>query len=186
MILAGFGKEVYYKNEGKFEMAKLTLVDKDTEYPTRLSPVAMTFEAEIKRTAIEKGLEIGEVIAKLAKLADVAERQLYNYRSGKTDIPAMLIPQFCKQFGSNALAMAIVTMCNGTEFEERDAFDLAKFASQSVQDTLKGHDEFLDAFDDGTIDGHELAKLSHSTAKIIRNAHRLNEIARRAHERTAA
>lgn len=162
-------------------MGKLARI-KD-EFPHRNSPVALTFEAEIKRISIEKDLTIGQVMTKLAGFANVDVRQLYNYRSGKTDIPSLLIPKFCKQFHSNALAMAIVSMCNKTEFEERDEFDLTRFCSKTLRDQLQHGDDFLEAFDDGTIDGHELTKLSLSTTKIIRNANRLLEIATFEHNR---
>ncbi|HQZ81625.1 MAG TPA: hypothetical protein PLR83_00265 [Pyrinomonadaceae bacterium] len=94
--------------------------------PETHSLVALTFDAEIKRLAVEKGLEIGTVMTKLAGFTGLDERQLYNYRSGKTDIPSLLIPVFCKQFESNALAMAIVSLCDVTPIETDDGFDVAR------------------------------------------------------------
>ncbi|HQU82970.1 MAG TPA: hypothetical protein PKY59_07600 [Pyrinomonadaceae bacterium] len=143
------------------------------------SPVALTFDAEIKRMAVEKGLETGKVIEILSEKAGIVERHIYHYREGKTDIPAMLIPVFCREFGSNALAMSIVALCKTDEFEDADLFDLGRFASGTVRNCLRYGDEFLETFDDGVIDGFEIAKLSRSSAKIIRDAHRLLEIAQR-------
>ncbi len=150
------------------------------------SPVALTFYAEIKRLAVDKGIEIGKVMTKLAGFTGLDERQLYNYRTGKTDIPSLLIPVFCKQFESNALAMAVVAMCEPGDTDERDAFDLTKFCSGTIRNMLKGGEEFLDAFDDGRIDGHELIKLKNTRARIVRDANRLVEVASHAHERRCA
>lgn len=156
------------------------------EYPAKDSLVALTLENEITRIASEKGLEIGTVTKRLSLAVGVGERHIYDYRSGKTDIPAMLIPKFCREFGSNALAMSVLTICTDTEFDERDPFDLGRFASQSVRNVLKGGDDFLEAFDDGRIDGYELAKLKRSTARIIRDANRLLEVATVEHQRRRA
>lgn len=153
------------------------------EYPAKDSPVALTLENEIIRIALEKGLEIGVVTARLSNAVGVSERHIYDYRNGKTDIPSMLIPKFCREFGSNALAMSVVTLCNETEFDERDAFDLGRFASQSIRNVLQSGDDFLEAFDDGVIDGFELSKLSRSTARIIRDANRLLEVAQVEYQR---
>lgn len=159
---------------------------KREEYPAKNSPVALAFECEIKRVAIEKGLEIGNVIKKLSDNTGVSERHIYHYRTGKTDIPTLLIPKFCKEFGSNALAMSVMTMCDETEFEEQELFDLSRFVSKSVRNVLKAGDEFLEAFDDGAIDGYEFSKLSQSTARIIRDANRLLEVAASARNRRIA
>lgn len=159
---------------------------KREEYPVQNSPVALAFECEIKRVAIEKGLEIGEVVRKLSQKTGVCERHIYHYRTGKTDIPTMLIPKFCRQFGSNALAMAVMTMCDEAEFDEQELFDLSRFVSKSVRNVLKAGDEFLEAFDDGAIDGFEFSKLSQSTARIIRDANRMLELAASARNRRMA
>lgn len=156
------------------------------EYPAKDSLVALTLESEITRIAAEKGLEIGTVTKRLSLAVDVSERHIYDYRNGKTDIPAMLIPKFCREFGSDALAMAVITLCNETEIDERDEFDLGRFASRAVRNVLKGGDDFLEAFDDGVIDGFEIIKLKRSTARIIRDANQLLEIATVEHQRRRA
>lgn len=161
-------------------MAELKLVGKPSG---EHSPVALTFDAEIKRLAAEKGKQIGEMMTKLAEFTGLDERHLYNYRSGKTDIPSLLIPVFCKQFESNALAMSVVSMCETDDFDERDSYDLAKLCTGTIRAMLKGGEEFIDAFDDGRIDGHELIKLKNTRARIVRDANRLVEVATHAHER---
>lgn len=152
------------------------------EYPSRLSPVAVTFDAEIKRLAEEKGLSIERAMKKLSGFTGLSISQLYNYRSGKTPIPADLIPTFCKQFGSNALAMTVLAMCETTA-EERDAFDLTRLCAKEVGTMLRFGDQFMESFDDGRIDGHEETRLSQSHAKIIRGANRMMEVVRAARQR---
>lgn len=164
--------------------SKLKLVEQKPN--SAHSPVALTFDAEIKRMSIEKGLEIGKVMTKLAGFTGLDERQLYNYRSGKTDIPSLLIPIFCKQFESNALAMSVIGLCDDANFEEADAFDLVKLCSSTLRDILKGGEEFMAAFDDGKIDGRELTRLKSVRATIIRNTNRLFEVASNAYQRRTA
>lgn len=154
---------------------KLEAVKKAT--PETHSLIALTFDAEIKRIAIEKGREIGEIMTKLAGFTGLDERQIYNYRSGKSDIPSLLIPVFCKQFESNALAMAVLSLCEAENSPDADGFDIARFCTTTVREMLECGADFLDAFDDGKIDGHEMAKLKNTRAKIIRSANRLLEIA---------
>lgn len=48
---------------------------------------------------------------------------------------------------------------------------------------LAGGEDFLDAFDDGRIDGREEIKLKHTRARIIRTTNRLFEIAQNARRR---
>lgn len=162
---------------------KLEAVKKAT--PETHSLVALTFDAEIKRIAIEKGREIGEIMAKLAGFTGLDERQLYNYRSGRSDIPALLIPIFCRQFESNALAMAVLSMCDAEHTPPADGFDIARFCSESVKEMLECGTDFLNAFEDGRITGHEVAKLKNTRAKIIRSANRLLEAAQTARGRRA-
>jgi hypothetical protein len=150
------------------------------------SPIALTFEAEVKRMAAEKGLSMEQTMSKLAGFTGLDERQLYNYRSGKCDIPCLLIPVFCKQFESNALAMALIGMCDDANFDADDAFDLARFCAGIVQDMLKGGVAFMDMLEDNRLDGREIVRIKNVRAKLVRDINRLVEVAVTAHERRAA
>lgn len=156
---------------------KSKLKSKQDEYPFRNSLLALTLDNEIYRLANEKGLQVGEVITKLANNTNVSERQIYNYRSGKTDFQASHIPVFCKEFGSNALALALLNLCDETEIEVPEDFDIVSLASRTARHTLSHHEKFLNAFEDKQIDGFELTHLKHSTAESIRNMRLLEEIA---------
>ncbi|GEM_PF-3305405 len=156
---------------------------KHDEYPFKDSILALVLDAEIKRIANEKGLCVGDVITKLSQKTGVSERQIYNYRSGKTDLQASHIAIFCKQFGSNALAFALLNECE-TKVEIPESFDLISIASKTARRTLKHHEMYLDAFDDGQIDGFELSQLEHSTASSIRDLQMLREIAVTSYEQT--
>lgn len=154
---------------------------KHDDYPFKDSILSLVLDSEIKRIANEKGLSVGEVITKLASNTGVCERQIYNYRSGKTDVQASHIPIFCKQFGSNAIALALLNECEETNVEVPDAFDIVSLASKTARHTLKHHELYLKAFDDGEIDGFELSELNQSTASSIRDMKLLQEIAVTSH-----
>ncbi len=167
-------------------MKSLKLIEqKHDEYPFKNTPVTLCFEAEIKRVAEEREEPLGDVTAKLANLSGVGERQIYNYRTGKTEIAPEQIKIFCQQFNSFALGCAWFSTF-GIEQDVCDEFDLSRFASQTVRNVLQAGDKFLSAFDDGHIDGHEMNELELASAKIQRDARRLTEVARDAYNRRRA
>lgn len=155
--------------------SEANVVSMHEQFPFKNSPQSLTFENEIKRVAREREEPIAKTIEKLATLSGVGERQIYNYRDGKTDIPSGLIPVFCRQFGSNALAMAILGQCEPCA--EIDAFDIVQLANESCRKTLEAHNRFLEAFSDGKIDGFEHNELKKATAGAVASFHRLDGIA---------
>lgn len=167
-------------------MKSLKLIkEKHDEYPYKNTPVTLCFEAEVKRLADERDEPTGKLIAKLAALSGVGERQIYNYRSGKTEIQPEQIRIFCQQFNSFALGCAWFSTF-GIEQDVCDEFDLSRFASRTVRNVLQAGDKFLSAFDDGAIDGHEMNALELASAQIQRDARRLTEVARDNYNRRRA
>ncbi|MGI8556496.1 MAG: hypothetical protein ACR2LT_09105 [Pyrinomonadaceae bacterium] len=159
-------------------MKSLKLInEKHDEYPLKNTPVTLCFEAEMKRLSAERDEPMGEITAKLAGFCGVSERQIYNYRTGKTEIQPEQIKIFCCQFNSFALGCAWFSTF-GIEQDICDEFDLSRFASRTVRNVLQAGDKFLSAFDDGVIDGHELNELELASAQIHRDTNRLVEIAR--------
>lgn len=150
---------------------------KHEEYPFKNTPVQLCFEAEITRIAKEREDPLGDVTAKLSELSGVTDRQIYNYRMGKTEIAPEQIKIFCQQFNSFALGCAWFSTF-GIEQEVCDEFDLSRVASKTVRNFLQYGELFLDAFDDGKIDGHEMNRLELAQAQIHRDANHLAEIAR--------
>lgn len=154
------------------------------QYPFKNSPQSLTLECEIKRIAAERGESIDQTIKILADLSGLSERQIYNYRTGKTDIPSGLIAVFCNQFGSNALAMAILRQCE--QCVELEAFDIVQMANRSAQEMLGVHQHFLKVFDDGQIDGFEVNEVKRKTASGVAWFHRLEQVVVDAYNRRRA
>lgn len=163
----------------------LKLLKKHEEYPYKNSPVTLCFEVEIKRLSEEREEPMGDVIAALAKMTGVSERQIYNYRQGKTEITPDQIKIFCQQFNSFSLGCAWFQTF-GIEQEICDEFDLTRFASRTMRNVLEAGDRFLAAFEDGAIDGHEMNLLEIASAQIKRDATRLTEVARGHYQRRRA
>ena len=160
------------------------IVSMHEQFPFKNSPQSLTFESEIKRVAGERDEAIERTVSKLAELSNVGERQIYNYRNGKTDIPSGLIPVFCRHFGSNALAMSVLAQCEPCA--DMDAFDLVQLANESCRATLTAHNRFLEAFSDGKIDGFEHNELKKATAGAVASFHRLDGIAEADYKRRHA
>lgn len=158
-------------------MKSFKLLEIKEEHPFKNTPVTLCFEAEIKRLAAEREEPVGNLIAKLAARSGVSERQIYHYRSGKTEIVPEQIKIFCQQFGSLALGCAWLSTF-GIEQNVCDEFDLSRFVSKTVRNFLQCGETFLDAFDDGKVDGHEMNRLELVGAQIHRDANRLVETAR--------
>lgn len=159
--------------------------DKHEEYPYKNTPVTLCFEAEVKRIAEERNEPMAQTLKLLGDMSGVSERQIYNYRQGKTEISPEQIKIFCQQFNSFALGCAWFSTF-GIEQEICDEFDLSRFASRTVRNVLQAGDRFLSAFDDGVIDGHELNELELASAQIQRDARRLTEVARDNYNRRRA
>jgi len=70
--------------------------------------IAAAIDAEFKRVAKEEGKEMADLVAEVAKLLGVPERNLYNYRTGKWSVPASLIPELSVRFKSAAILGEIV------------------------------------------------------------------------------
>lgn len=159
----------------KLELAK-------PKYEAFQSPLALTFEAEIKRIVAESGSDVANVMTNLSEITGISESQLYNYRSGKTDMPGSLIRVFCSVFKSNVLAD--VVRCDELEFELEGELDIAQLCNRNVRSMLEGGQDFIDVFADGRVTGHEEMKLARTTAKITRDANRLLEFARSCRRRS--
>jgi hypothetical protein len=159
------------------------IAQKREEFPYKNTPVQLCFEAEIKRVADEREEPMAEVLKKLSKFSGVGERQIYNYRMGKTELTPELIKIFCEQFNSIALGMSWLSTFD-VEHKEHELYDLSRFASSTVCNVLQAGDRFLRAFEDSHIDGHELNELELAGAKIQRDATRMVEIARGAYKRS--
>lgn len=160
------------------------IAKKNEEFPFKSSPQSLTLENEIIRVAKEKQIPVADVLSHLAKFSQITERQIYNYRAGKTDIPSSLVPVFCNYFQSKALAMSILIQCN--DKEEIDNFEIVKIANDSCRQTLNFHNKFLEAFEDGTIDGYEYIELKKSTAGAIAGFHLLESIVESDYKRRKA
>ncbi len=151
---------------------------KNEEYQYKNSPQSLTLSSEIRRVSEETNMPVNAVIKSLAKNCGVSERQIYNYRSGKTDIPIAVVSACCKRFKSSSLALSVLDQCEGMELPE--AFDIVRLANRSARATLEAHCEFLQAFNDGTICGAELTRLKEIKAKAISSFHSLEQVAEQA------
>jgi hypothetical protein len=159
----------------------LELVRKNEEFPFKNTPIQLTFEAEILRLSKEREEPIGDVIGKLAKMSGVKERQIYRYRSGSNAIPESSILPFCKQFKSAALVVAWLQA--ETALDEPEGLDIVQIANRSCKQVLETHSRYLSAFDDGQIDGFELAELKRNTAATVASFHFLQNIAEANYQR---
>lgn len=157
------------------------------EFPHRHSATALTFDTELKRIAAEREESLNETIEKLAGLVGVSTRQIYNYRSGKSEIPAEFIKIFSEQFGSQALGLAWISTFEITsETFEIDEFDLSRLANRVTRETLAVGDKFLAAFDDGKITGFELEELKRGKCAAVASFNRLEEVAEKSYLRGRA
>ncbi len=154
------------------------------EYPFKDSPSAVTFTNEIKRIAQQREEDMSLTMEKLAKVVSLNVRQIYNYRMGRTQIPDNLILIFCRQLRSTAMAAAWLREQDA--MDELENFDLIKLANESAQETLKVHQQFLESFEDGQIDGFEFSESKRRTAKAVACFHRLDQVVEDAYNRRRA
>jgi hypothetical protein len=134
-------------------------------------------DAEFKRVAKAEGKSMEALVEEVAALVGYRPRQIYNFRSGKWDIPSSLIPRLCNRFHSRALLDALIDECGETRVEVPDNYELTCIVSQTVRDDLRHYEKFLAAFEDSEINERELAELRESGARVISNVKKFEAIA---------
>jgi hypothetical protein len=145
-----------------------------------------TLDDEFKRVAKAEGIFIEELVAEVSRLIQKSERQIYNYRSGKWELPGSLIPILCRRFRSRALLIALEEECQDTTIEIPEGFELTLLVSQTVRADLQHYESFLKAFEDGAIDARELAELRESSDRVVLNVRHFEAIAVTDYERRAS
>ncbi len=136
-----------------------------------------TLDREFKRVAKFEQISMEDLVNEVAALTDCSTRQLYNYRSGKWDLPSGLIPILCKRFRSRALLDELAGACAETPVDVPDAFDLTRLVAQTVRDDMHHFEKFLDAFEDGVIEPREMEELRESGARVVGNVRKFEAIA---------
>jgi hypothetical protein len=141
--------------------------------------VAHVLDDEFKRVAKAEGKSMEALVEEIAGLLGKRPRQVYNFRSGKWDVPSQLFPLLCKRFGSLALIDALRDECRAAtaEVEVPEEYELTCLVSQTVRDDLRHYEKFLAAFEDGVITEAEMEELHASGARIISNVHKFEAIA---------
>ncbi|MCP9496260.1 MAG: hypothetical protein MSG64_17590 [Pyrinomonadaceae bacterium MAG19_C2-C3] len=140
------------------------------------STVARALDDEFQRTAKAEGIALDELVAQIATLLNCRARQIYNYRCGKTPLPAESVPVLCRRFRSQALLFALVSLCD-EQVDAPDDFDLVRLVSQQARKHLSHHERMLEAFEDGVISSAELSELENSKDRLIRGVLELHAIA---------
>jgi hypothetical protein len=142
-----------------------------------------TLEAEFKRLAKKEQKPMEELVEEIARLVKKSVRQVYNWRSGKWDVPSQLVPVLCRRFGSLALIHALEDECRDIEAEMPEAFDLARLTSQTIREDLLHYERVMVAFEDRTITEGEFGEKVASGARVISNVRQFEAIAQGALER---
>lgn len=142
-----------------------------------------TLEAEFKRLAKKEQKPMEELVEEIARLVRKSVRQVYNWRSGKWDVPSQLLPVLCRRFGSLALIHALEDECRDVEVELPETFDLARMTSQTIREDLLHYERVMDAFEDRAITEGEFGELVASGARVISNVRLFEAIAQGALER---
>lgn len=149
--------------------------------------IGRSFTAELKRLSLLEDKSMDEICEEIARLVGLrGERQVYNWRAGRWPLPSNVIPTLCRRFKSRALLNALADECADVEIEIPENYDLTREVSQTVRQDLLAYEGFLKAFDDDSIEPHELQELRELMEKVIANAHRFLDIAATNCERRTA
>lgn len=153
------------------------------------SAIGRAFTAELNRIRQAEGKTMEEICGEVAELVGLRGkecRQLYNWRAGKWPLPSNVIPALCRRFKSRALLHALEAECTDVVVEVPDSFDLTREVSRTVRGNLAAYEQFLQAFEDGTIEPHELQQLRECMEQVVGDAYRFLEIAATDCERRTA
>lgn len=143
-----------------------------------LTGIGRALTAELKRIAATENKAMDELCEEVAPLVGLKKsRQLYNWRSGKWPIPSNVIPALCRRFKSRALLNALADECADVVIDVPDGYDLTREVCGTVRRNLGAYEQFLKAFEDGSIEPHELQELRELMEGVVSDAHRFLEIA---------
>src|SRR5262249_9661699 len=139
--------------------------------------LAKLLDREFVRVAKEEDLSLSDLVGQVAQETAYSSRQIYNFREGRTELPASLVPYFCSRFKSRALIDLLSDDCEPLSVEVPELFDLARLTSGAVRETLKHYERYLDAFESNGIDARELEELEESGERVIQTVRGFHAIA---------
>jgi len=148
--------------------------------------MARTLDQEFVRVAKLEDRPLAELVGQVAQDTGYSTRQLYNFREGRTELPASLLPYLCARFGSGALVDLLLAECTPQVIEVPELFDLARLTSGAVKDTLKHYERYLDAFESNGVDAGELEELEQSGERVIQTVRQFHAIATADHQKRAS
>jgi hypothetical protein len=137
--------------------------------------LARVLDGEFLRIAGEEDVKLSALVGEVAQATGYSERQIYNFREGRSDLPSALIPFFCERFKSRALIDALSDSDFNVEVPEM--YDLTRLTSRAVRDILQHYERYLDAFESDGIDRAELAELEISGDAVVRTVRQFLAIA---------
>ncbi len=138
--------------------------------------LARILDDEFIRVAKLENISLEELVTDVSICTRTSARQLYNYRCGKCDIPASLIPVLSRRFKSQAFIHALIDDCADVAVEVPEDFDLIRMLSQSARQHLTHHERYMSAFEDG-VDPCELSELKKTGERVIQSIREFEAIA---------
>jgi hypothetical protein len=137
----------------------------------------LTLDNEFVRVARIEEISLEALMAEAAELTGRSTRELYNYRSGKLDIPSKLLPALCLRFKSFLLLDALREGCRQMRREVPDTFDLTLCVARTVREDMRHYEFLIEAFESNGVDPQELESLRKSANRVIENAYQLLSVA---------
>lgn len=138
-----------------------------------MKSLALALDNELRRVAAEEDVTLDEMVNEIAALIGKTARMLYNYRSGKWDLPSSLIPVLCARFKSHTLLNALAGELKETIIEVPQGIEFSQLAIQILRQICDHHHALIEAYKTEATDLNTLSRLEEQTEQIIQRERHL-------------
>ena len=133
-----------------------------------MKSLAFVLDGEFKRVAKAEGISMEQLVSEVSKLTGYTPRQIYNFRSGKWDLPTSLVPILCKRFNSHALLNLLQDEINEQPIEISDTDDIPQLSIETLGEICAHHYNLLDIVNGRrSLDRNTLVEMEESTERIV-------------------
>ena len=138
-------------------------------------PLHQILDDEFKRVAQQEDIPMSDLVGQVAELCSVSPRHLYNYRAGKWNIPASLIPIFCRRFQSTALLVALkgaiadgaISIPPSALRTSHSAPAVQQLSIELLREMVNHHSKLTGAFGSSELNRADLTRLEEETERLI-------------------
>ncbi|HYP29386.1 MAG TPA: hypothetical protein VE262_21930 [Blastocatellia bacterium] len=149
-----------------------------------MKSLALLLDSEFHRVAKAEDISMEQLVSEVSILTEYTTRQIYNFRSGKWDIPSSILPVLCKRFNSLVLLNLLEDEIKEQPVVISDTDDIPQLSIETLGEICTHHYNLLDIINGGRdLDRNTLVEIEEKTERIVQRERALFRLLERAYER---